>query len=179
MKTVKKKSTLYVVQAALIAALYATLFYAQNILLPGTATMAIQFRVAEVLTVLACFTPAAIPGITLGCVVSNIASISSGLPLDMIFGSIATLLAALTMWATRNICFKKLPLVSALMPALFNGVIIGWEIEHFFVEGPFGFVAFLITAGEVALGELAVVMILGMPLTYVIKKRGLDKKLFA
>jgi uncharacterized membrane protein len=177
MKTNMKKSTLYLVQAALIAALYTALFYAQNLLLPGTTSAAIQFRVAEVLTVLACFTPAAIPGLTIGCVLSNLANLSSGLPLDMIFGSLATLITAWVMYLTRRVCIKKLPIVSAIMPALFNGIIVGWEIEYFFVSGPFEFVPFLICGGEVALGELAVVFILGLPLTYLIKKRGLDKYL--
>ena len=79
------KKVLFVVQTAIIAALYAALTYAQNFLLPGTTSAAVQFRVSEALNVLALFTPAAIPGLTLGCVLSNIYNIGSGLPLDMIF----------------------------------------------------------------------------------------------
>ena len=178
MKTKLRKSTLYLVQAALIAAAYAALFYAQNLLLPGTTSAAVQFRVSEVLNVLACFTPAAIPGLTLGCVLSNLANISAGLPLDMIFGSAATLAATSAMYLTRKLCFKKLPLLSAAMPAIFNGFIIGWEIETFFISGSFHISSFLLCAAQVAAGELAVMYILGMPLVYIIKKRNLDKKLF-
>ena len=72
----KTKSTVYIVQAAVIAALYAALTILQNTLLPGTASMAVQFRVAEVLTILAVFTPAAIPGLRIGCVFANISSLS-------------------------------------------------------------------------------------------------------
>ena len=66
------RKVLFVVQTAIIAALYAALTYAQNFLLPGTTSAAVQFRVSEALNVLALFTPAAIPGLTLGCVLSNI-----------------------------------------------------------------------------------------------------------
>ena len=65
---------------ALIAALYVTLTYAQNFLLPGTASQAIQFRASEALCVLALFTPAAIPGLTVGCLLFNISN--GALPLD-------------------------------------------------------------------------------------------------
>ena len=93
----KNKKVLFIVQAAVIAAMYAALTYAQNLLWPGSTSAAVQFRVSEVLNVLALFTPAAIPGLTLGCVLSNIYNIGSGLPLDMIFGSLATLGSAVCM----------------------------------------------------------------------------------
>ena len=145
------KKVLFVVQTAIIAALYAALTYAQNFLLPGTTSAAVQFRVSEALNVLALFTPAAIPGLTLGCVLSNIYNIGSGLPLDMIFGSLATLGATTA---------------------------IGWEIEVFFIEGKFHFASFLTQGGLVALGELGVMLVLGTILYYVIVGRKLDKKVF-
>ncbi len=171
------KKVLFLVQAALIAALYVVLTYAQELLLPGTTSMAVQFRASEALTMLAVFTPAAIPGLTVGCVLANLINVNA-LPVDMIMGSAATLLAAVCMYLLRKVCVKGLPLVSAFMPAIFNGVIIGLEIEIFFIEGPFNFTSFLIQAGCVALGELGVCFTLGLLLTYAIKKRGLDKKLF-
>lgn len=173
----KRKTTLFIVQAAAIAALYATLTILQNTLLPGSASMAVQFRVSEVLTILALFTPAAIPGLTVGCIIANISSLSVLGPYDMIFGSIASFFAALTMYALRNVRLIKLPILAALMPALFNGIIVGFEIEFFFVEGGFHFGAFLLQGGLVAVGELAVLFVLGLPLAFLIEKRGLDKKL--
>ncbi len=173
----KRKTTLFIVQAAIIAAMYATLTILQNVLLPGSASMAVQFRVSEVLTILALFTPAAIPGLTIGCIIANISSLAVLGPYDMIFGSIASLLAALTMYALRNVRFFKLPILAALMPALFNGLIIGFEIEFFFIEGGFHFGDFLLQGGLVALGELAVLFVLGLPLAFIIENRGLDKKL--
>lgn len=173
------KKVTFIVQTAIIAALYAALTYAQNFLLPGTTSAAVQFRVSEALNVLALFTPAAIPGLTLGCVVSNLYNIGSGLPLDMIFGSLATLGASLCMYLLRGVKIKGYPLLSMLMPALFNGVIVGWEIETFFIDGKFIFADFLVQGGLVALGELGVMLVLGTLLYFVIVKRKLDKKLFA
>lgn len=175
----KTKSTVYIVQAAVIAALYAALTILQNTLLPGTASMAVQFRVAEVLTILAVFTPAAIPGLTIGCVIANISSLSVLGPYDLIFGSIASLLAAVLMYLLRNKRLFKLPVAAALMPALANGIIVGFEIEFFFVEGGFHFGDFLFQGGCVALGELGVLLVLGLPLARLIEKHGFDKKLLA
>ena len=175
----KTKSTVYIVQAAVIAALYAALTILQNTLLPGTASMAVQFRVAEVLTILAVFTPAAIPGLTVGCVIANISSLSVLGPYDMIFGSLASLLAAVLMYLLRSKRLFKLPVASALMPALANGIIVGFEIEFFFVEGGFHFGDFLFQGGCVALGELGVLFVLGLPLARLIEKQGFDKKLLA
>ena len=175
----KTKSTVYIVQAAVIAALYAALTILQNTLLPGTASMAVQFRVAEVLTILAVFTPAAIPGLTIGCVIANISSLSVLGPYDMIFGSLASLLAAVLMYLLRNKRLFKLPVAAALMPALANGILVGFEIEFFFVEGGFHFGDFLLQGGLVALGELGVLFVLGLPLARLIEKHGFDKKLLA
>ena len=66
------KHTRYLVQAAIIAALYAVLTHMQNLLLPGSATWAIQMRISEALCVLAFFTPAAVPGLSLGCQLFNL-----------------------------------------------------------------------------------------------------------
>ena len=175
----KTKSTVYIVQAAVIAALYATLTILQNTLLPGTASAAVQFRVAEVLTILAVFTPAAIPGLTIGCIIANISSLSVLGPYDMIFGSLASLLAAVLMYLLRNKRLFKLPVAAALMPALSNGILVGFEIEFFFVEGGFHFGDFLLQGGLVALGELGVLFVLGLPLARLIEKQGFDKKLLA
>lgn len=177
----KRNSTLYIVQGALIAAIYATMTILQNVLIPGSASMPVQFRVSEALTVLALYTPAAIPGLTIGCVIANISSLSVLGPYDLIFGSLATLFATLAMHALRNVRFFKLPFLAALMPALFNGLLVGFEIDFFFINNAhgFNFVDFLIQGGFVALGELVVLFVLGLPLTRVIEINGLDKKLFA
>lgn len=174
-----KKTTLFIVYAAVIAALYATLTILQNVLLPGSASAAVQFRVAEVLTILALYTPAAIPGLAVGCAVANLSSIAVAGPLDLIIGSLASLIAAALMYATRNVRLFRLPVLAALMPTLVNGVLVGFEIDFFMVnQGFFNLYDFLFQGGCVALGELAVLFLLGLPLTRLIEVKGLDKKLF-
>ena len=95
------KKSRFLAHGALMAALYVALTYLQNFLLPGSASMAIQFRVSEALCVLALFTPAAIPGLTIGCLLFNI-SFAGALPLDFLVGTLATLLAVAGMYAFRN-----------------------------------------------------------------------------
>ena len=165
-----------IVVGAVIAALYVALTYSQEALLPGTTSMAVQFRLSEALTMLCVFTPYAIPGVTVGCFLANIVS-SGALPIDMLMGTMASFLAAVCMYRTRNITFKGMPLVSALMPAIFNGIIIGAEIEIFFIEGPFNFVSFLTQASLVALGELGVCFTAGLLLIRTITNKNLIKYL--
>ena len=95
----------------------------------------------------------------------------------MIFGSLATLLAAVCIWLCRNVRVKDLPLLSLAMPAIFNGIIIGWEIETFFIAGPFHFTSFLLQAALVAAGEVVVVLIAGTPLAVLFEKKGLVEKM--
>ena len=163
-------------RAAIIAALYAVLTHLQNLLLPGSATWAIQCRLSEALCVLAFFTPAAIPGLTVGCLLANIVSFGA-LPMDMLFGTLASFLAALSMYALRRVTFKGLPLLSLAMPAVFNGIIVGAEIEAFFIEGPFRFSSFFIQGGCVAIGELGVLFTLGIMLVKIIRNKKLEKYL--
>lgn len=164
----------YLATGAIIAALYAALTYAQEMLLPGSASAAVQFRISEALTVLAFFTPAAIPGLTVGCAISNLLFMGA-LPLDVILGSLATFFAAVCMYKLREVTFKEIPLAGLLMPAAFNGVIIGLEIELFFIEGPFHFSSFLFQGGCVALGELGVCFTLGILLCKIINNKKLKK----
>ena len=172
------KKSLLIAQGAVIAALYASLTILQNVLLPGSASMAIQFRVAEVLTILALYTPAAIPGLTIGCVIANISSVAMLGACDLIFGSLASLCAALLMYLFRNIRLFKLPVLSALMPALMNGIFVGFEIDFFFINTwHFDFSDFLFQGSLVALGELAVLFVLGLPLSVIIERTNLGKTL--
>lgn len=150
-----KNGTVYTVQGALIAALYAALTYAVAPLSFG----ATQFRISEALTILPVFTPAAIPGLAIGCVIANIGSPFG--PIDIVLGTLATLLAALMTRLTRNIRFKNIPLLSLIFPTLFNGIIIGAEIMMFTPEQA-GIVGFLSCASGVALGEVVVCYTLGL-----------------
>ena len=161
---------------AIIAALYAVLVFTQEMLFPNSASAAVQFRVAESLTILALFTPAAIPGLTIGCALSNLLFMGA-LPLDTVLGSIATLLAAMCMNKLKDVTLRNAPVAALLMPAVFNGIIIGLEIEIFFIEGPFHFTSFLLQGALVALGELAVCYTLGLMLYKAVKNKKLQKYL--
>ena len=161
--------TAYLTKAALIAAVYAVLTYAAAAL--GLAYGEVQFRFSEALTVLPIFCPAAVPGLTLGCLVSNITSTVN--PVDMIVGTLATLFAALTTRALRNVKIAKYPLLSMLAPVLFNGLFVGAEIAYFAGDNVF-WQAFAPASLSVAAGEAAVVFVLGTLLWLVINK---DRKL--
>ena len=100
-----KKSTKYLVQAAIIGALYAVLTHLQNLLLPGSATWAIQMRMSEALCVLAFFTPAAVPGLSIGCLLFNI-TFAAALPLDFVIGT-----------------------------AIANAILVGWELTVYIGGG--------------------------------------------
>ena len=155
----------------MIAALYAVLTHLQNLLVPDSATWAIQFRISEALCVLAFFTPAAVPGLALGCLVFNL-SYAGALPLDFLVGSLASLLAAAAIWLTRRITVKGLPLLGLLMPALCNALLVGWELTVYIGGG------FWLNALYVAIGEAAVLLTLGTALYFAIKTRRLDTRLF-
>ncbi len=151
-------------QGALIAASYIALSYLQNLLLPGSGSWAIQFRVAEVLCVLAFFTPAAIPGLSIGCLLFNL-SFAGALPLDALIGTGASFLAAASMWHLR-----KYPALGLFMPVLFNALLVGWELTVF-LGG-----IFPINALYVAVGEGAVMLTLGNFLYFTVRKRKLAQK---
>lgn len=164
------------VLSAVIAALYVALTYAQEAVFPTSATMAVQFRVSEALTVLSLFTPAAIPGLTVGCFIANF-TVLGALPTDIVLGSLASFLACLFMYKLRELTIKGFPFLSLLMPAAVNGIIIGLEIEIFFIEGPFNFVSFMTQGGLVALGELGVLFTLGAALVKMLRDRRLGRYL--
>ena len=161
----------YLAHGALIAALYAVLTHTQNLLIPDSASFTVQFRVSEALCVLAFFTPAAIPGLTLGCLLFNL-TFAGALPLDFLIGSLATLLATFGMYLTRKWTFKGYPLFGMLLPALTNAFLVGWELSVYIGGGLW------LNALYVAIGEAAVLLTLGSALFYAMKLRKLDTRLF-
>ena len=150
--------------AAVIAALYAAFTYLAATF--GIAYGPIQFRFSEALTVLPIFTPAAIPGLTIGCLVSNIASFN---PIDMLFGTAATLIAAILTRVCRRYTLFKAPLLSLLPPVLMNALLVGLEISIFYLDG-FTLGGFAISFLEVGLGQLLVCYGLGLPLYFPLNK---------
>ena len=166
-----KKNTRHLAHAAIIAGLYAALTFLQNLLLPGSASWGIQFRASEALCMLALFTPAAIPGLTIGCALFNL-TFAGALPLDMPVGSLATLLAVWGMYLCRKLRPANLPVPALLFPVLTNAVLVGWELSVYVGGG------FWLNALYVAAGELAVMLTLGLALFWLLDRKQLGKRLF-
>ncbi len=148
----------FLARAAVIAALYAALTLALSPISYGL----IQFRVAEALTVLAYFTPAAIPGLFIGCLIANIIG-PYGI-LDIVFGSMATLIAAFLTYKIKNKYLAPLP------PVVTNVLIVG-PLVAYFINVPF-YVGML----YVGIGQLVVCYGLGLPLILALEP--LKKRLF-
>lgn len=145
--------TKFIIQAAIIGALYA----AVTILLAPFSYGIMQVRVSEALTILPFFTPAAIPGLFVGCIVANYLG-GYGL-LDIALGSLATLLAAFLTYKIRNKALAPLP------PVITNALIIGPML--YYILGAFPLYACI---GWVALGELIACYGLGYPLLKYLEK---------
>ena len=145
----------FILRAAVVAALYA----AVTLLLAPISYGPLQFRVAEALTLLPMLTPAAVPGLFVGCVVANLMSPAVTL-LDVVFGSLATLGAATLTRRLRN-----RPAVAALPPVLINALVVG-AVLAFSYNLPFW-----LTALEVGAGQLGVCYLLGLPLYYALRRR--------
>ena len=156
---------------SIIGDMYFALTHLQNFLVPNSATWTIQFRASEALCVLAFFTPAAIPGLAVGCMIFNL-TFAMALPLDFLVGSLATLLATWGMWHTRKLTIKGVPLLGLLMPAITNAILVGGELT-LYIDGGFG-----LNALSVAIGEAVVLLTLGAALYFAIKRRRLAERLF-
>ena len=158
----KQKNVLFMTQAAMIAAVYVILTFLVNAL--GLASGAVQIRFSEALTVLPFFTPAAIPGLFIGCVLSN--TLTGCVPLDIVFGSLATLLGALGTYRVR-----KYKWLAAVPPVLANTLIVPFVLKYAYGIEPLWF-----SFGTVFLGEFISCGILGMILLFSLQKNA--KKIF-
>ena len=137
----KNKSITYLTHAALIAALYVVLTMASNAV--GLASGVIQVRVSEALCILPCFFPAAIPGLFIGCLLSNV--LAGGVIWDVIFGSAATLIGAV---GTRML--RKHRFLASLPPILSNMIIVPFVLRYaYHIEGALWYFMLTVGAGEV------------------------------
>lgn len=168
--TTRKERLNYITTAAIIAAIYAALTYLGAVF--GLSYGPIQLRFSEALTILPVFTPAAIPGLTVGCFIANIGSFNL---LDMVFGTLATLIAAILTRMFKDIKFKGLPLLSLFPPVIVNAIIIGLEIAIFLLPEGLSLYGFLISALEVGIGQLIVCYALGIPFYLTVQKTKLIK----
>lgn len=152
------KKVRFLTQAAMIAALYTALTFIAAAL--GLANQPIQVRFSEALTILPAFTPAAIPGLFIGCIISNL--LTGCAIYDIIFGSIATLLGALGTYA-----LKKHKYLTPIPPIAANTIIIPFVIKYVYQsDGAIPF--FMLTVG---IGEIISCGILGLILFTALEKQ--------
>ena len=150
------KKLLMLTQAALIAALYVVLTYVFAPFSFGE----VQVRIAEALTILPVFTPAAIPGLFVGCLLGNI--LGGALLPDIIFGSLATLIGAIFTWMLRN----KNPLLAPVPPIVANTLIVPFVLRYAYgVALPIPFM--MLTVG---IGEVISCGVLGMAFYFALNK---------
>lgn len=154
----RNDKTTRIVYAAIIAAIYAAL----TLVLAPISYGPVQFRLSEVMVLLAIFDPLYIIGLTLGCFLANI--FGSGV-IDAIFGTLATFISVVLIYFTGKSKIKELPklFIASLWPVIVNGLIIGWMISHFFTEGA---ESMWVLGGQVAIGEFGVVSIIGVLVFY-------------
>ncbi len=153
----KNNKVLFISQGAIIAALYVALTHLSN--MAGLASGAIQIRLSEALTILPVFTPAAIPGLFIGCLVSNLTT--GCIPWDIVGGSMATLIGALGTYALR-----KYPYAASVPPILSNTIIVPFVLAYAYrFEGSIPY--FMVTVG---IGEVVCCGIMGMILMTALKK---------
>lgn len=167
----RQNSLHFLVQAALIAALYCALTLALPFMTFGT----VQCRLSEALTILPVLTPAAVPGLIVGCLVSNAVGLAMGAnvagALDILLGTLATGLAALLTRRWRAWRIKGLPLASSLPPVLFNAVIIGAELTFaLYAEATPGLLLFNMLS--VGAGQLIACVIGGLLLFSALQRVG-------
>ncbi len=153
----KNKKVLFLTQAAMIAALYTVLTVFVSAF--GLASGAIQVRISEALTILPYFTPAAIPGLFIGCLISN--TITGCAIWDIVFGSLATLLGAVGTYLLRR--FKW---VAPFPPIIANTLIVPFVLSY--VYGLPDSIPFLMLT--VGIGEVLSCGILGMALLFALDR---------
>lgn len=156
----QKISVLFVTQAAVIAAMYVVLTFVSSSL--GLASGEIQIRLSEMLCILPAFTPAAIPGLFLGCLLSNL--LTGCTVIDIVFGSLATLIAAVLSYQLRN---HKYPLLVTVPPVVANMIMVPF-ILRFSYGVPLPIPVMMATVG---IGEVISVMVLGSVLYFALDKR--------
>lgn len=177
----RNKKVLFITQSAAIAALYVVLTLLANAL--GLANYAIQVRFSEALTILPYFTPSAIPGLFVGCIISNI--LTGCHPIDTVFGSLATLVGAIITYLIAH--GFKMPgsegyrskstlrkWLCPIPPIVANIIVVPQVIRYCY--GSEDSVSFLMLT--VGAGEIISCMILGMILLYALDSRNVGNKIF-
>jgi uncharacterized membrane protein len=171
-----RNNTRKLILMAFIAAVYTAI----SLVMPFLSFSSIQVRLAEGLSVMALFGIVPVFGLTLGCALTNLIGVLNGTnPLgymDVLWGSLATLLASYLMYRFRLIKVKGIPLLALSMPILVNGLVIGLELMVAF--GPLSLYSFSLYALLIAAGESLSILLIGYPLyRYLLHSRLMEKVL--
>lgn len=163
----RNKKVLFLTQAALIAAIYVALTYVMYEF--GLSSGSVQLRLSEALCILPFFTPAAIPGLFIGCLLAN--TIAGGVIWDIIFGSLATLIGAIGTYLLRK---AKPKFLCTLPPVLANAFIIPAVLIHCYGIPSVVFkgvdVTYWFTALTVGIGEVICICVVGYILLIALNK---------
>lgn len=167
-----RSNTKILVTSAMIAAVYCVLTLALSWISFGN----MQFRIAEALTLLPVISPHAIVGVTLGCALSNAIGYFMGANIlgaaDILFGTLASFIAAVLTWACRKIRVKGLPILSAAFPVIVNAIVIGAELTYLFT-GTISAGPFLINAFSIFVPQFVICYTAGLILVRFIEKNNI------
>ena len=153
----QNRKLLFLAQAAMIAAIYVALTY----VFAPISFSEIQVRIAEALTILPVFTPAAIPGLFVGCLIGN--TLGGAVLPDIIFGSLATLIGAFFTWKLRN----RSPYLAPIPPILSNAIIVPFVLRFAYsIDLPIPLM--MLTVG---IGEVISCGVLGLILYYALRSK--------
>ena len=159
-----EKKTRFITYGALIAAMYVALTFVANLL--GLASGVIQVRLSEALTILPLFTPAAVPGLFIGCILANV--LTGCAVWDVIFGSVATLLGAIgTYW-----CRERNKFLAPVFPILANMIIVPFVLKLVY-GAPDAWIFLFISVG---IGEIISCGVLGLLLHRILERRDVFEK---
>ena len=149
----RNQKVLFIVQAAAIAAIYVVL----TVLFAPISFGKVQIRFSEALTILPVFTPAAIPGLFIGCIIGNLTG--GAIPVDVLFGSIATLLGAIGTYT-----FRRWKILAPVFPILANIVIVPQVLYYGYgINLPIPFMMLTVGAGEVlSCGVLGLIVLFAL-----------------
>ena len=166
-------------RSMLLSAMVAGIYAATSLAIPALSFGPVQMRIGEALTLMPILFSDSIIGITIGCAITNAIGFMTGANIlgvvDIPVGTIATLLAGILTYRFRNIKLFDLPILSALMPVLFNAIFIGAELGFLLSEGGFELAIFIPQAISVGVGELIACFVLGLPLIKALEKTNLNK----
>jgi uncharacterized membrane protein len=161
-----------ITQTASIAAIYAILTYVSASM--GLAYSGMQFRISEALTILPIFTPSAIPGLAIGCLIANIGS-PYGI-IDLILGPFSSFLAAKLTRKLRHFRVRGIPILAPLPSIIINVLVVGSLVTCMLPEG-FTLISLLASMINIGLSELAICYGIGLPLAVLLEKTNIIKTL--